>query len=277
MKIPANLNSSEDKFNWLAKQRPLALVLWILLSIRGTARRTDYNRSRKEYRTDMKYLLALGIVLTTGANNGAKEGATLGATPDTYYSLDVSIFNVMSKTDRGQDRGQGRGQVWGQPDVFSSGGHDNSATVSGGDIGGELNSKLLPVTKVTSNSNLLPTKKKSKICVNTHIGKEKRSPKLQKAHLSSKNSRIPCTREEIIEIAGKNNVRIRDVHWIHEDICDHINNGTFDKKYKTVYYTLSNWVRIAKSKGRIMVRNTTECMTFKIDSANYINNNFYLG
>lgn len=67
--------------------------------------------------------------------------------------------------------------------------------------------------------------------------------------MCSKCGRHPCTEEELWEIAGKTNVDLSFVEDKHQQILDMIEGGEFDKKYKTVFSTLRNWIRMAKEKG----------------------------
>jgi len=65
----------------------------------------------------------------------------------------------------------------------------------------------------------------------------------------SKCGRHPCTEEELWEIAEKTNVGLSFVEDKHQQILDMIESGEFSKKYTTVFFTLRNWVRMAKEKG----------------------------
>ena len=65
----------------------------------------------------------------------------------------------------------------------------------------------------------------------------------------AKCGRYPCTEEELWEIAEKTNVELSYIEEKHQQILDMIEEGTFSKKYKTVFSTLRNWVRMAKERG----------------------------
>ena len=65
----------------------------------------------------------------------------------------------------------------------------------------------------------------------------------------AKCGRYPCTEEELWEIAEKTNVELSYIQEKHQQILDMIEEGSFSKRYKTVFSTLRNWVRMAKEKG----------------------------
>lgn len=74
--------------------------------------------------------------------------------------------------------------------------------------------------------------------------------KIEKPEIkTSKNSLIACTFEEIGEIAKEMQVNVKDVKTTHDTIMDKIAADEF--KYKTVYFTLRNWLRLSIQKGHI--------------------------
>lgn len=69
---------------------------------------------------------------------------------------------------------------------------------------------------------------------------------------TSKNSHMPCSTQEMEDIAKELNVNTVDVIRVHATIIDKIADGSFsEKKYKTVYYTLKQWVRMGIERGTI--------------------------
>lgn len=83
------------------------------------------------------------------------------------------------------------------------------------------------------------------------VGGKRAAPTITEP-LSSKNSHTPCTDEEIQEVSAALQVAKKDVELVHSQICDKIAAGDFSRsKYKTVYYTLRNWVRNGIQTGRI--------------------------
>lgn len=67
---------------------------------------------------------------------------------------------------------------------------------------------------------------------------------------TSKTSRIPCTDDELREIANDFNISLADVKWVHDTVCDCFANGQYPK-LKTTYYTLRNWIRMKMERGQI--------------------------
>lgn len=66
----------------------------------------------------------------------------------------------------------------------------------------------------------------------------------------SKCGRHACTEAELWEIAEKTNVKLDFIVDKHGQILDMIENGEFNKKYKTVFNTLRNWVTMARDDRR---------------------------
>lgn len=70
--------------------------------------------------------------------------------------------------------------------------------------------------------------------------------------LTSKNSLISCTPDEIWEIAKLLHISEKDVFRKHESIMDMIKIKEFQKtyrKHKTVFYTLKKWLGMDLDKG----------------------------
>lgn len=71
---------------------------------------------------------------------------------------------------------------------------------------------------------------------------------------TSKTGQVPCTEEELQEVATALNVTLRDVKLTHDAILDKIASKEF--KNTTIYYSLRNWVRMGIQRGSIK-----ECTT----------------
>ena len=57
---------------------------------------------------------------------------------------------------------------------------------------------------------------------------------------TSRNGLVPCTDEELVEIANRVEVSLEDVKYTHQIILNKIKAKEF--KNKTVYHTLENWL-----------------------------------
>lgn len=66
---------------------------------------------------------------------------------------------------------------------------------------------------------------------------------------TSKNSLLPCTNQELEEVALDMGISLNHVKSVHDSINDKIAAKEF--KYKTVYYTLRNWLRLSVQKGQL--------------------------
>lgn len=78
------------------------------------------------------------------------------------------------------------------------------------------------------------------------------SPAYSTSSHSSRDSLVPCTPEEIWEIAEKKNVSPQDVAQVHRQVLGMIEDGN-KYKVKTVYRTLAKWVDLGISRGNIDV------------------------
>lgn len=85
-----------------------------------------------------------------------------------------------------------------------------------------------------------PTMIPSNININTNINNIEKN---------SKNSLIPCTEEEIQEIANRLEVSVANVKSTHAIILNKIEAKEF--KGRTVYHSLDNWVRMGIERGTI--------------------------
>ena len=82
----------------------------------------------------------------------------------------------------------------------------------------------------------------------------------------SKCSLIACTPKEIWEIAIKLKISETDVREKHTAILELLETGEFQEKYKkhkTVFWTLTKWLRMSKEKGYITELNDDVFTTLK--------------
>lgn len=103
------------------------------------------------------------------------------------------------------------------------------------------------ITKMDSKTYHTPTTARTTDWHKQDIIENKKESISSTKEKTSKNSKTPCTLEELTEISRLFKVGLTDVQSTHEDILDQIEAGEF--KYKTVYHTLKRWVRLGIKRG----------------------------
>lgn len=98
---------------------------------------------------------------------------------------------------------------------------------------------------------------------------KKCSPPKAPCGACSRCSLVPCTEDEMWEIAKHLNIAPADVEQKHAEIVEMLETGEFQtryKKLKTVYNTLRNWLRMGIENGRFQTLNAIEQVVLLKDS-----------
>lgn len=179
-------------------------------------------------------LVALGDEKSGKLIKAMIQYSTDGTVPELESPLDIVFIQLRQQLDRDIEK------------------YDNicERNRKNGLLGGRPRNPNNPVGNLETQNN--PEKpKKANTNTNTNTKTKTNTNKGGVGEKTSKNSHTPCTDQELQDISSSLQVPFSTVASKHAEIMDIIQDGSFSKYGKTVYYTLRKWIRMGLRDGKI--------------------------